>query len=139
MANPFTQIVKDNLLPEDRIEKPLRVLREFCDGIEEATEGKILCTLEEGFLTNLGQEWRIMVQPGRSGPKTILLRAHVHADGFPVQLDFYDEDLVPCKDEAVLVRRLSEFLARKNTQNALSLLLRHGSRSARKSRNGASS
>jgi hypothetical protein len=128
MPNEFAQVLKDAKIPDRILQRPLQILEEFCAGVEEATEDKLNCTLESGFITELGQEWRVMARSSNMTDGYILLRAHVPGDGFPVQLDFYDEELIPCANESALRKSLTNFLKQKTTQNNLTLLLQHAKR-----------
>ena len=96
-------------------QEALRILQDFCEGVESSTDRKVLCRLERGYLVNDGQEWRPMIQASgcneRSDePSYVLLRAYVPADGWPVKLSTYDAPMEPCENAEKLRDALQEFL-----------------------------
>jgi hypothetical protein len=101
----------------------LEVLDEFCTAIHEYSKDRVKCLRVPGFVTNYGQEYRIILMPAGSKFEHILLRAHVPAEGFPVRLDLYDEDLLVCNGLPTLRRRLKEFLQRSNTKEVINALV----------------
>lgn len=103
----------------------MAVLAKFSEAIEAFTKKKVACEALPGHVTNLGQEYRITLVP-RGGParEYLLLRVHVPAAGYPVQLDLYDDDLAGCNDEAALNNALTEFLGRAATRDVIETLTR---------------
>ena len=94
----------------------LAVLDEFCEAVSQYTQGKVRCQRERGFVTNLGQEWRVVIQAASGGPAQVMFRAHVPVQGFPVLLDLHEEALIDCQDEAALRAQLEQFLQDENVR-----------------------
>jgi hypothetical protein len=101
MPNEFLETLRSTSQPGAN-DGVLGVLDEFCQGVEAFTGGGAACQRRSGFVTNLGQEWRIVVRSAAGGPEQVLLRAHVPLQGYPVKLDLYEEQLVDCPGEAEL-------------------------------------
>ena len=97
----------------------IKVLEEFCAGVERFTKKKARCQLRRGFSTNLGQEWRIILHSSAGGPDQLLFRAHVPPGGYPVRLDLYEDRLTECIDEAALRAQLKRALALPAVQDAI--------------------
>jgi hypothetical protein len=123
MANEFLDVLSS--APAVR-EDPaaLAVLDEFCDGIRAFTGERVLCWREPGFITNLGQEWRVLLKPAVRDYQQVLLRAHVPVDAFPVHLDLYEEAMVVCADAASLREQLKRFLQQSSVRETLTYLSR---------------
>jgi hypothetical protein len=102
----------------------LSVLDEFCEGIQSFTSNKAVCRRTRGFVTSLGQEWRIVIQSASGGPEQILLRAHVPQSGYPVKLDLYEEQLTDCPDEPALRSELKRALALSGIQDTINYFAR---------------
>src|ERR1035438_4730159 len=101
MNNPFDEAMED--LAELAVEDPrLKVLDQFCQGVETHTKGGVECHLERGYTTNLGQEWRVVAKSSsHGGPEYALLRAHLAPRG-ECHLDLYDADLEKVSDAPAL-------------------------------------
>lgn len=118
----FLSSLKASRAPAGSVAEVLEILDMFCAAIQQHTEKKVGCVRVPSFVTNLGQEYRIVLAPSGGEYEHVLLRAHVPASGLPVNLDLYDEDLVPCEDTAALRRALKEFLQRDNTGDVIKVL-----------------
>lgn len=120
--NVFLDALRRSATPPDQAAGVLATLDQ-CDGVRQYTGGALECRRFPGFVTNLGQECRIVLRsPG--SVEHILFRAHVPASGFPVRLDLYEEDLVECRDQDTLRERLKEFLEHPTTRDAINSLSR---------------
>lgn len=122
--NPFAERIAAQAPDQPPGSRALAILDEFCHGVREGTEGRVRCWLERGFITGLGQEWRVMFASANDGPEQIMLRAHVPVGDFPVLLDVYAEELVKCSDEDALRSALGDFLDEPVTRDNLALLAR---------------
>lgn len=121
--NEFSDIVRNIGAQPAQAPVALTVLQSFCQGIEQGSGGAVRCWLERGYLTNLGQQWRVMVRGGEQGQPQVLLRAYVPDRTPPVAtLDLYDEAPIACDDEATLRAQLKRFLGDAGTQANLRLL-----------------
>lgn len=106
-----------------QVHAALEVLRQFCSAIKQYADGKLQCYLDAGFHVNMGQEWRVMIEPlGRTTSGYVLLRVYVPETGFPATLNLYEDELVECKTRAQLERELNRFLAKPSVQETIELL-----------------
>lgn len=117
--NPFLDILTKAKLPANLRQPVLDVLDEFCAGIELYWQGKIRCKRAVGYPTNYGQEYRVVVQSTR-GYEHTLLRAYVPEAGHQIKVDFYESELVDYADATRLKEGLELFLAKPETQDAIS-------------------
>ncbi len=120
-GNEFQTFLKKHPIKPGQSTKALKVLRSFCEAIESHTANKVQCKLERGYVSNLGQEWRVIIAPVLAAP-TILLRAHVSAGGFPVFLDLFEEEPVRCDTEKNLRENLLRFLSQGTTRETIAVL-----------------
>jgi hypothetical protein len=109
MTTSFLEILENNTV-KDNTSAALDILEEFCKAIRDYTGQRLECWLSQGFLVNMGQEWRVMVKPVSRDFEQILLRAYVPLNGFPAWLDIYDEEPIRCVDDASLRENLAGFL-----------------------------
>lgn len=121
MVDDFAAAARTDVVRAD-LGKVVQVLDEFCAGVGKGWNERVRCWRTRGFLTNLGQEWRVMMASAAGGPEHVMLRAHVAPGGFPVRLDLYEEELVECADEAALREALKRFLQDPTTRSNLELL-----------------
>lgn len=119
MANEFLEVLTTGPQPAEGFQPALQILDEFCAAVEQYSQGKVACRRERGFVTNLGQEWRVVLQSRSGGPEHILFRAHVPVQGRPVTLDLYEEALVKCEDETALRAELRRFLQEPNVREQI--------------------
>ena len=119
--NPFLNAVRaaGTQLANPQHHDILKVLQDFCDAVKQFPSGNLDCWKVPGFVTNLGQEYRILVKPVSKNYEHLLIRAHVPAAGTPVMLDLYDDDLIRCNTPSDLEKNLLDFLGRPLTQNLL--------------------
>lgn len=97
-------------LPRPRAyQQVMGLLNEFCGDVERVTNGQLTCALVPGFVTNLGQEWRVTVHSVPKNIDHILFRVHVPVGGVPTWLDFYEEQLVECLTADDVQQRLQAF------------------------------
>lgn len=121
--NPFlAPVQRAAILPRGPHQNVLVVLQELCDAVAQYPGGRLQCSKVPGFVTNLGQEYRIVVKPTTKPFEHLLLRAHIPASGTPIMLDLYDDDLFRCDSPAVLEQQLTSFLERDSTQDVLRTL-----------------
>jgi hypothetical protein len=121
--NPFLDAVRQAAQPPQNLhQEVMDVLQEFCDAVATYPNGRLQCLRVPGFVTNLGQEYRIIVKSQPRNFEHLLLRAHVPSGGLPVLLDLYDEDLIPCKAIPDLRQTLLDFLNRDATTDVLRTL-----------------
>lgn len=118
MSNPFAEVLIKSPLPSPD-PRPVEVLDEFCDGVREATSNVVFCRRERGFLTNQGQEYRIIIRSESTPYDQILLRAYVPLNGWDVILDLYDDNPKICADETTLRRELENFLEEPTTRETI--------------------
>ena len=121
MADSFLQTL-EKVAIEDKTSVALSVLNEFCQAIRDYTEQKLECGAKQGFLVNLGQEWKVIIKPAGRDFEQILLRAYVPFSGFITTLDLYGDALIACHDEAELRENLAEFLRSKTIVETLLFL-----------------
>ena len=101
----------------------LTILKTFCEDIQRGSDNALTCRLERGYPTNLGQQWRVMVQGVGGGSPQVLLRAYVKDRPPPLAtLDVFDEAPIDCDDEAALRAQLRRFLNDEGTRASLRML-----------------
>jgi hypothetical protein len=121
MTNPFARALTAAKAPEPG-NAAMDILKQFCDGIEQAYPARVACRLVAGFATNRGQEWRVVLEPSkRPGYQHILFRAFVPA-GFPVRLDLYEESPQDCQDAQQLESALVAFLNERAVRDTIDSL-----------------
>ena len=100
-------------------------LRGIAEGICAAvSKGKpgLEVTLEPGYTTNLGQQFRLrLAVPTRNWSET-LLRAYLPSEGFPVNLDLGDETPVACADKQALDDAVLRFMRKPEIANRMSIV-----------------
>lgn len=112
MADSFLQTL-EKVSIQDNTPAAKNILLEFCRAIRDFTQHKLECGAKEGFLVNMGQEYRVVVKPVGRDFEQILLRAYIPFTGFPTILDIYDDELISCRDAEELRTQLDAFLQRK--------------------------
>lgn len=120
-------------------ESSFRIISALCDYVRSHTENVVQCWPAPGYVTDLGQEYKIILKGGDPGVEHLLLRAHIPATGFPVRLDLYDEDLIECRTEDDLHQQLRMFLERETTRNVISVLRQAGLHFSRRNENSSAS
>lgn len=121
MENDFLKTLQKKPLKQSS-EASLQVIDQFCQSIREYTNQKVECRRESGFVTNLGQEWRIVINPAVGGYPQVLFRAYVPLGGYPVQIDLYAGELTPCSNETALRKVLNRFLQQQTVQETIQYL-----------------
>ncbi len=108
--------------PEQKL--VLEMLQSFCDAIQKFKQGHLLCSLDPGFSTNWGQEWRPTLKSLTKNFEHVLLRAYVPAAGFPVMLDLYEKQIRSCATPDELDTDLKRFLKQENVVATIETLSR---------------
>ena len=124
-ANQFQAILTRELTNTApfRPQESLKILQEFCEGVEASTSRGVTCTLERGYLVNDGQEWKPMIQATGGGPSYALLRAYVSAVGWPVKLSLYDGPMRRCQTADELRAELEDFLKEPSVVDQIRFLM----------------
>src|SRR5207249_4284966 len=86
------------------------------DAVSKFTQGKVRITREPGFLVNVGQEYRMVLQSAAGGPAHPMFRVYIPLTGYPVNLDLHQEGLQECPTQQDLEAALEEFLRDPNVQ-----------------------
>ncbi len=108
----------------------LAQLEGFAVALATYLGGTSRVTVEAGFLTNLGQQFRMHVQvPSRSFQEN-LFRAYIPVDGFPVTLEFSDAETAETRDVVQLRDAIVDFLRRPAIGTRLAALRDLNSQSA---------
>ena len=110
MSNPFLDALTRSPQPSEKFQEPLKILDEFCDAVRDYTEGRAKAWRERGFVTNYGQEWRIMLQSTSGGPEQPMFRAYVPAGGYPAGLDLHQAEVTEYPDGDSIRKALVQFL-----------------------------
>ena len=108
--NSFASILTAELNQVEETSESLLVLQEFCEGVEMSTAQRVSCTLERGYPSRLGQEWRPMLVSRVGGPRQLLFRAFIPAEGYPVSLDLHQGALTTAQSAWELRSQLEELL-----------------------------
>jgi len=100
------------------------ILKEFCQGVAAFSDDALRCFLDPGYRVNMGQEWKVVVKSKATGARHVLLRVYCAENdtGFPVTLNRYEDELVPCPNEAALRRELKKFLENQWVLEAIDLI-----------------
>ncbi|MCX7043908.1 MAG: hypothetical protein NTX50_00285 [Candidatus Sumerlaeota bacterium] len=122
----FKEKVEENT-PYDQI---ISALQQVADNLnDELSTHKIKAALESAFITDLGQQFKLILSLSESQYSVILFRAYVAADGTKVSFDFYDEDLTPCSsDEDDIYKAVNDFLMRPATLSQIKQLIDYSNR-----------
>lgn len=110
MSNPFLNVLQKPPVAAAPQPPAVKVLEEFCDGIQAYRPTRLSCELILGHPTNWGQEYRVVIRSQRTEYEYTLLRAYVPAMGAPVRVDFYDFKVEDYPDEKQLEAALLRFL-----------------------------
>lgn len=85
---------------------------------------KLDYAITSGFVVNYGQEWRFtLIATVKNDYKHILFRFYLPARGVPVQLDFYDDDLVTCSTPDDVRKEIELFFQRPSTKQLIDTLI----------------
>ncbi len=122
LRDDFLSDLKMSAASTGSMAEVLEVLDAFCAAIQDYANNRVRCARVPGFVTNLGQEYRIVLAPATGSLEHILLRAHVPGAGLPVNLDLYDEDLERCDTKEDLQKALRSFLQRENTNDVINVM-----------------
>ena len=122
-SNEFVEAWQSNDGLNDRSDPRLTVLKEFAESIAAATAGRVTAAVSRGYVSNLGQEWRVVARSDGDSA-VILLRAHLGADD-TTQLDLYDEELETCDGAEALRERLKTFARSSAARSNLQVLMQH--------------
>ena len=123
-GDQFSESLGKTQKPEFR--QTYEAIRKIADGIRNALSkgrpGKLEVALEPGYLTNMGQQFRLRLSiPARKWEET-LLRAYIPVDGFPVKLDLGEEEPVPCRDTAELEQAVLKVLKKPEIDSRLTIV-----------------
>ncbi|MBI2301618.1 MAG: hypothetical protein HYU66_22175 [Armatimonadetes bacterium] len=118
-ANPFEDAWGD--LGQEAGDPRLAVLKQFAESIRAATGGRVVAGLKRGYVTNLGQEWRVVLCPSEGGMEVVLLRAHLPV-GEETYLDLYDAELVKVGSPSALEGQLKAFAGSAAAKDNLRVL-----------------
>lgn len=111
----FLEALRQGAGPDEVYQKALAVLDEFCKDIDDYTNHSASCERERGYVTEFGQEWRVVLRASEGGRyPQVMFRAYVPAGGFPVQLDLHETGLTSCEDEPALRKQLEDFVRDPN-------------------------
>jgi len=126
MSKSFADRLSDDLKNAQKPEfgQAYKALREIAEGIREALSkgaaGQLDVVLEPGYVTNLGQQYRLRLGiPARKWEET-LLRAYIPSEGFPIKLDLGDEEPVTCGDRKQLDDAVLRFMKKPEVANRMS-------------------
>ncbi len=110
----LTESLRDalNADPSTDYERAVGALQEVATAIGVATGQGVKVSLERGWATNLGDGYRVTAEQVGGAVTTTLFRAYVPPAGFPVSLDFAEEDPVSAPDQESLVDLTAGFLQR---------------------------
>jgi hypothetical protein len=78
-------------------------------------------TVEPGYRVNFGQQYNVILDIKPRKFRDTLFRAYVSAQGYPVRLDFFGENLVTCNDFNELEAAVRTFV-RENVGTRLATL-----------------
>lgn len=126
MSKSFADRLSDELenAQQPEYDRAYRALRDIAEGIREFVDksktGQLDVDLEPGYVTNLGQQFRLCLGiPTRKWGET-LLRAYIPSDGFPVKLDLGDEESVSCGNKQELDDAVLRFMKKPEITNRMS-------------------
>lgn len=103
--------------PYDQV---LRKLRSLAAAIEASlSPSRIEVRVEQGYRVNLGQQYNVVVRIPRSDYRTVLFRAYVPVDGFPVSLDLLEDAHPRCADLDELEAEILRFLGHPDVKQRL--------------------
>lgn len=112
--NPFAAVLTEELEKKEQAQQSLKILRDFCDGIELSTGRQVDCKLERGYRVEYGQEWRPVLRSLLGGPPNLLFRAYVPERDWPVMLDLREGALTQVNGPDELTSILQNFLRNPN-------------------------
>lgn len=129
MAKSFAERFSENLGKSQKPEfrKAYNALENVARGIRDTlrspgSQHNLDVELEPGYITNLGQQFRLRLSiPTRKWQDT-LLRAYIPTDGFPVRLDLGEEEPVTCADQGEIERAVLGFLTRPEIDGRLTIV-----------------
>lgn len=111
----FLDALKDAPDFQTQIREPLNILDNLCRDIELFTHGKVTCQRRLHNLsaaTYYGQEWRIVLHSMSNNTEHILFRVYISSSGYPIRIDFYDQELTICEDVTTMHQQLLQFIER---------------------------
>lgn len=88
----------------------------------ELGAGDLLLRIEPGFQANIGQQLSMVTVIPSRNYRDVLFRAYVPVEGYPVQLDLFGEELVPCGSLKELDEQVLKFVQRPEVQARLAML-----------------
>ena len=98
------------------------VAQGICEALSKDKSAQLDVELEPGFMTNLGQQYRLRLRiPARKWEET-LLRAYIPSGGFPVSLDLGDEQPEACDDKSQLDESILRFMNRPEIAHRMSII-----------------
>ena len=118
-TNEFLDVLKQNNPPSPPDwDATMKILRDFCTGVEQFVSGKLKCRLMPGYTVNMGREYKPTVETP-NGATFILLRIYIPKDGLPVSLNAYADDLITCTTHQMLKDELKIFLSQPSLKAML--------------------
>lgn len=109
--------------PNAAFEEAAEAIRKAAEAIEESgvVQGAQV-RVEPGHLLKLGQQLNVVITVHRLGFREVLFRAYVPENGFPVSLDFFGEQPVPCRDRQELEAAIVRLLQDRNVTTRLTMI-----------------
>jgi hypothetical protein len=118
-TNEFLDVLKqNNPPPRPDWDATMKILRDFCTGVEQFVSGNLKCRLIPGYTVNMGREYKPTVETP-NGSTYILLRLYVPEDGLPVVVNPYSDDLINCDTHQMLRDELKKFLSQPSLKAML--------------------
>ena len=90
--------------------------RRFATG---KAHGKLQFRVVPGFQVNIGQQMKVVARIPNQHFEDVLFRAYVLPQGYPVGLDLYGEQPVPCGNAEELENRIVEFISRPEVNDRM--------------------
>ena len=113
-TDDFKSRIKDVLSasqPHPGYEAAARIVGEVATALEESgIVPSARTTIEPGPLLGLGQQLNVVITIARTAFRSVLFRAYVPREGFPVSLDLFGEEIVRCADADALEDALLGFV-----------------------------
>ena len=78
--------------------------------------------VEPGYMVNAGLQGRVVLAIPSRNYRDVLFRAYIPAGGYPLSLDLYGEELIPCADAQELREQVAAFLTRPDIVARLNAL-----------------
>ncbi|MEN6642505.1 MAG: hypothetical protein ABFE08_08675 [Armatimonadia bacterium] len=122
MSIDFTHLVQQQMREASSEANPaVTFLTDLAAQLQKALQ-PIEVVAEPRYVVNMGQQWRLVLRLPDGTFEHVLFKAYVPLGGFPVQLDFYRDSLVPCNDRAELEQAIATFLQEETTRQQMAQL-----------------